>query len=656
MTLYPLRAPLLAALSALALLASGCNSSDSPAGASGAAVTPSSVETGKAAVMGTRTSPAGTVPAVTGDASQAWVSYSRNEDYPNTVELPKGFITMADGTRLAYTVTLPAGADGKAAAGTFPVILVQTSYNKAAGAFAQAIGGADPYMVKRGYATVVVDVRGTGNSQGVWDAFGEKEQADYNQVVNWAATQPWSNGNIGVYGVSYLGITAILTAAQGNPAVKAAFPIVPIGDGYRDIVFTGGQVNPTFIPLWMALVTGLGAIPVDALQTNPAVGLEVLVSHLLNSVTQFQVPTILKALLGESETAYDSAFWKTRSPLEQASKIKVPTFVVGGLHDLFQRSEPMWFEQLKDQTSTKLLIGPWTHIESAGLPSDGLPRDGVPTMQQIQLMWFDQYLKGLPSGADRVPNVTQYVKGLEKYVTATDWPHPQVKAVEYFLRGDKSLSPSKASGDEASSTVAQLPVFGLCSLSLNQWTAGALGFIPLPCNTEDTFNQIPSATFRTPPQTEDLYINGPIEADVWITTTGLEAGLSVRVSSYDPSTRKATALTNGLLTASHRAVDDSRSRFMNGVRIQPWHPFTREAVLPVNINEPMLLPVEVFPTSALIPKGHQLQISINSSNLPQGLQPVPQLLKGPAGVITVLNSAKYPSKVVIPVVPNSALN
>ena len=158
-------------------------------------------------------------------------------------------------------------------------------------------------MVKRGYATVVVDVRGTGNSQGVWDAFGEKEQGDYSEVVDWVISQPWSNQTVGVYGVSYLGISAILTAAKNHPAVKAAFPIVPIGDGYRDIVFTGGQVNPTFIPLWMGLVTGLGVVPFDALQTDPARGIELLVSHLLNGVVQFQVPTILKALLGESETA-----------------------------------------------------------------------------------------------------------------------------------------------------------------------------------------------------------------------------------------------------------------------------------------------------------------------------------------------------------------
>ena len=642
---------------AASLFLMACTSdSDQTTGIANDRATTSSAAVREASVLGTRSNPAAPVSVIEQNGGE-WINYQRAEDYPSTVNLPKGFVRMRDGVELAYTVTLPADESGQPIQGAkFPTILIQTSYNKATGAFVPAIGGADPFMVKRGYATVVVDVRGTGNSQGVWDAFGEKEQADYAEVVDWVISQPWSDQKVGVYGVSYLGISAILTAAQNHPAVKAAFPIVPIGDGYRDIVFTGGQVNPTFIPLWMGLVTGLGIVPFDALQTDPARGVELIVSHLLSGVTQFQVPTILKALLGESETAFDGEFWKIRSPIEQADNIKVPTFVVGGLRDLFQRSEPMWFEQLKDQTTIKLLIGPWTHIESAGIPSDGLPRDGIPTMQQIQLMWFDQYLKAMDVGADQLPNVTQYVLGHEKYVTSSDWPHPRVQATEFFLRGDKSLRAEAAESAEPSSPILQLPLFGLCSSSTNQWTAGALGLLPIPCNTEDTFNQIPAANFRTPVLTEDLYINGPIAADIWITTTGREAALSVRVSSFDPATGRSTAISNGLLTASHRAVDDSKSRFMNGLRIQPWHPFTKEAVMPVIPGEPMLLPVEIFSTAAVIPKGHQLQISINSSNLPQGLQPVPQLLGGLLGAITVLNSDEFPSKVILPVVPFDEIN
>src|SRR3546814_20929852 len=102
------------------------------------------------------------------------------------------------------------------------------------------------------------------SERGGWEGFGEGGQADYGEGVDWVTQQAFCDGRIGVYGVSYLGITAIITAAQNHPAVKAAFPIVPIGDGYRDIVFTGGQVNPTFIPFWLMFVSALGV-------TNPTI-------------------------------------------------------------------------------------------------------------------------------------------------------------------------------------------------------------------------------------------------------------------------------------------------------------------------------------------------------------------------------------------------
>lgn len=652
---------LLCTLLASALMMSACteqnnkaNSTQNNGTGSGSTVQTSQANSGGFSTLGTRTANAKQV-ALSPENAHQWTNYDRPADFSGMVELPSQFIKMKDGTELAVSITLPATANGQAASGKFPAVLIQTAYNKSTGRYASGIGGADPYMVQRGYATVVVDVRGTGNSQGVWDAFGEKEQADYVEVLDWLIQQNWSDGKVGLYGVSYLGITAILTAAQNHPAVKAAFPIVPIGDGFRDIVFTGGQVNPTFIPIWMGLVTSLSALPFDAFQQNPMRGAELLVSHLLNSVTAFQAPTIVKTVVGDSNTAFDGDFWKTRSPLEKASNIKVPTFIVGGLHDLFQRSEPMWFEALKQQTTTKLLIGPWTHIEAAGIPSNGLPKDGVPKMNQIQLMWFDQYVKGMDVKADQVPNVTQFVKGLNKYATTSNWPHPRMQAQAMYLRGDKTLKPQVPTAPETASTILQVPVFGICSLSTSQWTAGIANLLPLPCFTEDTIDQIPAANFRTPVLTEDMYINGPIAAEIWIKTTAMDASLSVRISDYDPASGRSVALSNGLLTASHRKVDDSKSRFVNGLRIQPWHTFTSKDVQTVKSNDPMLLPVEIFPTSAVIAKGHQLQISITTSNLPQGLPPAMTLVRGAVGAVTVLNEPKCPSRVILPLVPRNSI-
>lgn len=603
--------------------------------------------------LGTRTATAATNTVAAATATAAvWSDYDPPVLYPKTVQQKLQYIAMRDGVKLAAYVTVPADAAGAALPGPFPTVLVQTAYNGTSGQFVGALGGADPYIVQHGYATVVVDVRGTGQSQGGWDAFGADEQQDYGEVVDWVTRQPFSDGRIGLYGVSYLGITAVITAAQNHPAVKAAFPIVPIGDGYRDIVFTGGQVNPTFIPLWLGLVSVLGLTD-PAVLTDPANGVPAIADHVQSAITNFQVPILLKALAGDPATAYDGDFWKIRSPLETDGRITVPTFVVGGLHDLFQRSEPMTYETIKRKAPAKLLIGPWTHLEAA--LGQGLPADGVPALNHIELRWFDQYVKGLSVGADTLPNVTQYVLGKEHYVTATDWPHPLAGAQQLYLRGDKSLSATAPAAAEGSNTVVQLPIEGLCSISSSQWTAGILGYIPLPCFENSNSAERWSVKYETPAMTADTYLNGPIEADIWMATTASDAGLSVRVDDVDEN-GTAKSLTNGIQTASLRAVDASRSRTLDGLSIQPWHPYTQASVQAVAAGTPMRVPVEIFPTSALIAKGHRLRVAVGASDLPQGVPPLPTLLQSLAGLITVYSDAAHPSSVVLPVVPISALD
>jgi putative CocE/NonD family hydrolase len=626
---------------AVAVFLSGCGGSDAPDNGGQTAGAASWTTLGTRALV----SQPGT--SITSNSGAKWVDYNPAALYPGTVSSPVQYITLPDGTKLATYVTLPADSSGKAIAGNFPAVLIQTAYNG-------ALGGADSYIVEHGYASVIVDVRGTGQSTGSWDAFGTAEQADSTNIVNWVTQQSWSNGAIGVYGMSYLGITAILTAAQNLPAVKAAFPIVPIGDGYRDIVFTGGQVDPTFTPLWLGFVTVLGITDPSVL-SDPSMGVAAVLAHIESALATFQVPTLLKALVGDPATAYDSpapgSFWQVRSPLELDGKITVPTFVVGGLHDIFQRGEPLSYEEIKTHAPAKLLIGPWEHVKTGS----GLPVDGVPVLDHIELQWFDQYVKGMKVGADAQPNVTQFVSGYGHYVTSTDWPHPQVRAQQLYMRGDQSLSATAPAAGEASNIVAQEPLNGLCSISLAQWTAGITGYIPLPCETDDALAEVLDVKYQTAPMTEDMYLNGPIEADVWISTTAGDAGLSVRVDDVDGS-GNVTALTNGIQTASLRAVDASRSRTMNGLMIQPWHPFTQASRLSVPSGTAVLVPVEIFPTSAMIAKGHSLRVAVGASDLPQGIPPIPTLLTSAVGILTIYSDAAHQSNVVIPVVPASALN
>src|SRR5437764_4475318 len=166
-------------------------------------------------------------------------------------------IRMSDGIVLYADVVQPAGSSGKALPGRYPVLLTQTPYNKNT----PSLNFENDYLVEHGYVQVIADARGTGSSEGTWNSFGRREQRDGYELAEWARRQRWSNGKIGLHGTSYGAINQFLTAEQDPPGVKAAFPIVPMSDAYRDVTFAGGSVNTSFIPLWLGLVTGLGMVP-----------------------------------------------------------------------------------------------------------------------------------------------------------------------------------------------------------------------------------------------------------------------------------------------------------------------------------------------------------------------------------------------------------
>ncbi len=382
--------------------------------------------------------------------AEGWTPYDRAAEHAVVTDRDVTIRTH-DGTLLSADVQRPD------APGRYPVIVVQTPYGKD-GAINVFLGGAANYLVARGYVQVTVDVRGTGASQGQWDSFGEDEQQDGYDVVEWAARQPWSDGNVGLSGPSYMGLNQLLTAARRPPSLKAIFPVVPMADAYRDIVFSGGDVNASFIPLWLGLVSATSLTPaphtLDGTLEGLTRGLTTLAQH-AGGLTGFQSSTIVNAL-GEGDVAFDGPFWKTRSPLEVVDRIQVPAFVVGGHHDLFQRGEPLVYERLRGRVpSAKLLMGPWTHI--GGSSGAGLPRDGVPSLVQIQLRWFDRWLKGIDTGVGAIPAVTQWTYGLERYETQQDWPHVRLDPRRLYLRGGEDALARGAARRRAAAALRPAP-------------------------------------------------------------------------------------------------------------------------------------------------------------------------------------------------------
>ena len=649
--------------------------------------------------LGTRGKTSQPNPAITANATGQWKDYDRAADYPRTYSYPIQFITTKSGLKLAVNVTVPASANGRPATGKFPAILTQTAYRADVGQIlgstvlplgnTLAAGGRDNFMVTRGYVSVSVDAVGTGMSDGESQLLGGDEQQGYAESVEWITKQPWSNGDIGAAGTSYLGITAMQTAAQSNPAIKALFAVVPMGDAYRGVVGTGGMLNAEFISIWLPLTQLMTTLNQFEIALNPDIATQVEAANKqhIDAIDNWYLPIINKALAGETGYATDDGnFWSVRSVLERTEGIKAPTFIIGGTNDIFQRDEPLLYERLKRNVDSKLLIVPGAHVQAvlaSMFNAHTAAADGAPSSHTLLLQWFDQYLKGMNTGAKTLPNVTQYVQGygkfgVKRYASATDWPHPQMSPQRWYLHGDMSLSqrapflpekthtmtePAGASvmaGKTKSGTNLTAKItfrdHSQCSVSSVQWSLGLTGLLPLPCHTNNAYveKMQGALTYETKPLSSDLYLNGPMQADIWMTSTRTQAGLSVRIDDVD-AFGVATPISNGLLSATYRAVDNSRSRYVNGAMIQPWHAFTVASRLPVQPGQPMLMPVEIFPNAALIRKGHKLRVAISASNQVQGVWPANFQPLADGGVSTILNSRLYPSSVVLPVVPSNSL-
>jgi putative CocE/NonD family hydrolase len=579
----------------------------------------------------------------------------RPEQYPSTVTTRDIPIRMSDGVVLRADLVLPATTDGTAVPGKFPVVVTITAYNKTviAGGFGSTLAGADPrYLVKRGYAQLTVDARGTGSSEGSWCAFCTREDQDGAEVMTWAHAQPWSNGSTAMTGASYMGIAQIFAAAGKPAGLKAIFPQVPAADVYRDVVASGGQLDVGFIPLWLGLVTFTGLIPPTVLATDPMSAFSALASHLLDAFT-FTGPLLLQAAAG-ADPAYDGPFYAQRSPINVIGKVDVPTFLVSGEFDLFQRGTPLLFENLRKRgVPTKLIIGPWDHLE--GSSGAQVADAGYGPLNELQLRWFDHYVKGMPDAAldSDIPPLTYYEQGSDVWRTSQNWVGGDRKALTFKLSGGALLrggALTTGAAKAGSATVLPIPVSGLCTRSTNQWTAGVMNAFPFPnpCLTNNALNDLTGVVFDTAPLTAPVRFQGPINARLYTSVLGLvgDGLLSVSVEDVAPD-GTVSRLTGGWQVISLRQLDTARSRYLNGTLIQPYHPFTKASQH--NLVGTAPVDVEIFPTGAAIEPGHRLRLAIQAFDVPHLLPNLSVALAGTTAV-TVHTGGLTPSSLTVPAV------
>lgn len=592
-------------------------------------------------------------------------------------------IPVSDGAVLRADAHLPG-------AGRYPVVVTVTPYskNKQTSTSGRAI---DPIFPANGYVQLVVDARGTGASEGVWCQFCKREQQDAGEVVRWAARQPWSNGSVVMYGASYSAITGLFAAQQpGTQALKAVFSVVALGDAYRDIFSSGGSPNLQFLTVWGAgLVVPEGIVgSAVSSPSNPQVSLNALTQHLLQGAPDLVSKLAIMAGGGTVETlptadpkfaVHDGAFYRERSTLVNAHRITVPTFLVGGQYDIFQRSQPALYDALRLPTSKKKLVHTAGYHQTTGnflSAEDGsrVVKDDrgrvLPAQNRLAVQWFDRWAKNIRNGIEALPTVEMYWQGAGQFI-AQQTARPRSQSLTLALDGAASGTSPNARLDGTLSNRRRtagtidlpfLPVTGACARNSTQYLFGAVP--DSPCSQDNRVNETGAAVFTTAPFGRETLLTGSGNLRLWVRSTRPETNVIAVLSDVAPD-GSSRQVSYGALLGSQRAITGKRCTgpvvldctvyASDGSIEQVFHPFTAAAAQPLEPGTVYPLDLEILPTSLALQPGHRLRVSISTGDFPNS-PPTAHLLRAAAGgVTTLLFDAEHPSSLRLSQVPSRAV-
>lgn len=290
-----------------------------------------------------------------------------------------------------------------------------------------------PWYAGHGYASVRVDVRGHGNSEGMpGDEYDATELADGVAVVNWLAEQPWCTGKVGMFGISWGGFNSLQIAALAPEPLKAIVTVCSADDRYdNDVHYTGGSVLAVDMHAWASTMLAFVSRPPDPAQMG-----ESWRGMWLKRLDEVD-PPIHTWLDHQTRDSY----WQHGSVCEDYSAIKAKVLAVGGWHDPYRDTVLRLVENLPDDQA-RGLIGPWSHQ----YPDRGLPPGPAIGFLQETLRWWDQHLKDEDTGVMSEPKLRSWISESHRPATVYDelpgrwvgdssYPSPNVDPLPYALQG-----------------------------------------------------------------------------------------------------------------------------------------------------------------------------------------------------------------------------
>ena len=505
--------------------------------------------------------------------------------FPHAIhEIEHALIPLPDGTKLAARIWLPVDAEHR----PVPAILEYLPYRKRSGTY-ERDALTHPYLAGRGYACVRVDIRGSGESDGLLtDEYTGQEHDDALEVIAWLAAQPWCSGAVGMMGISWGGFNALQVAALRPPALRAIITLCSTDDRYRDDVHYMGGASLRAKLGWAAFLFGAMCHPPDPALVGDR--WRDMWLHRLNNLPLFLEPWL-------RHQARDD-YWRHGSVCEDYSAIQCPVFAVGGWTDGYTNAIPRLLENLT--VPRKGLIGPWAHA----YPHFARPGPQIGFLQEA-LRWWDHWLKGIDTGVMEEPMLRAWMTDSVRpaayheelpgrWVAEPAWPPPGNQPRQWFL-GDAGLR--AVAGELTPKLVCTPQTVGRFAGS---WCPFGRGADQAGDQQEDDAQ---SLTFETEPLDARMEILGAPVVALDVSTDRPVAVLAVRLCDVHPD-GASLRVSYGILNLTHRDGHATPAPLVPGQRYR----------VRIRLND----------AGSAFPEGHRIRLAIATTYWPM-IWPAPEI-------------------------------
>ena len=541
-------------------------------------------------------------------------------------------IPMRDGVRLYGALYRPDAGE------RFPVLLIRSPYSTQHPRYVEWARR----FVAEGYAVLMQDSRGRYESEDEWRPYVDERDDGYD-TQQWIGQQPWCDGTIGTFGVSYPGFTQILPAPLRSPFVKALVPIANQEDNYGHMRYNGVlQLQNAMNFIWLGQRTNQNA-PRDLIDWDQVYRR----LPLLTALDDLGERPFYREII--RHPCFDE-FWASYSMKGQYGEVETPAYFITGwydnlLHEGFKCFKG-WRQQAKGREAreqSRLMVGPWTHTligsdEPFGDVDFG-PAARV-DMPQAHLRWYDQRLKGIDSGIDREAPVQLFVMGENVWRGEETWPLERTQYTRFFLHsggransmhGDGRLSRQEP-GDEPCDGYTYDPDDPVPTLGGQSMFIDNTG----PKDRRPVEQRDDVLIYTTEPLAADVEVTGPVELVLHAASSAVETDFTATLVDVHPG-GKAIHLCEGIV----------RTCFRDSYRDPS----------PIKPDQVYVYRIELWETSNLFRAGHCIRLEVSSSNFPRfdrnlntghphGLDDEMQVAQQ-----RIYHDRAHPSHLILPVIP-----